>query len=287
MFRFQRIGQQLVRRETFLYSPRAKLVQPYLFNTQRQYVIVHKDLQKAKKEPRIRYILYMIALSWAAIFFVSSKVDKKKPMQSMTEREFQEYEKQTGIKRRHKLIHSDQNSKYKFYVIPYIHNNEQIEKIEQSLAKSDPNRKNVVIDPAKLVLEEKEDEGAKYSALLNDLDAMKKPYPPGLITAIIKQHINLLINTREGTFDTNYIIKNYPQTTGEAIKFENDIGDISKCLIMHYDMLNELPQQLPEEKVRNIRNVEGYFDSVNKAQTMVSKFDIMDEKFEEIILEDL
>ncbi|KAI5949986.1 AIM36 [Candida theae] len=252
----------------------------------RNYVIVHKDLSKAKKEPRIRYIAYVVAVSWVAIWFVTGQVDKKKPKQYMTEREFQEYEQSTGIKRRHKLIGPDLNSKYKFYVIPYIYSNEELDKIQSSLKKADPSRKIVVLDPSKLVAEEKADEGKRYSALLNDLDATHKPYPPGLITAILKNHIQFLINTREGTFDTNYIIKNYPQTTGEAIKFENDVSDISKCLVMHFDMLNELPKFKTDAEVRSIKNVEGYFDSVGKSKTLVSKHDEMDAKFEEIMLED-
>ncbi|KAI5954099.1 AIM36 [Candida margitis] len=252
----------------------------------RNYVIVHKDLSKTKKEPRIRYIAYLVAVSWVAIWFVSGQVDKKKPKQYMSEREFQEYEQSTGIKRRHKLITSDLNSKYKFYVIPYIYSDEELENIRSSLKKADPSRKIVVLDPSKLVAEEKADETKRYSALINDLDAAHKPYPPGLITAILKNHIQFLMNTREGTFDTNYLIKNYPQTTSEAIKFENDVSDISKCLILHYDVLNELPKQKNDNEVRSIKNVEGYFDSVGKSKSLVSKFDQMDKKFEEIMLED-
>lgn len=252
----------------------------------RNYVIVHKDLSKTKKEPRIRYILYLVAVSWVAIWFVSGQVDKKKPKQYMTEREFEEYEKSTGIKRRHKLIGPDLNSKYKFYVIPFIYSDEELENIKSSLQKADPSRKIVVLDPSKLVADEKADETKRYSALLNDLDSSHKPYPPGLITAILKNHINFLMNTREGTFDTNYIIKNYPQTTSEAIKFENDVSDISRCLVLHFDMLNELPKHKNDEEVRSIRNVEGYFDSVGKSKSLVSKFDEMDAKFEEIMLED-
>ena len=94
------------------------------------------------------------------------------------------------------------------------------------------------------------------------------------------------MNTREGAFDTNYIIKNYPQTTNEAIKFENDVSDIAKCLVLHYDMENELPKHKNDEEMRSIKNVEGYFDSVGKTKTLTSKYDEMDAKFEEIMLED-
>lgn len=284
MFRLARLGRTaLIPRLNANLGPATRVP---IQTCRRNYVIVHKDLSKTKKEPRIRYIAYLVAVSWVAIWFVSGQVDKKKPKQYMTEREFQEYEQSTGIKRRHKLIGSDLNSKYKFYVIPYIYSDEELENIKSSLKKADPSRKIVVLDPSKLVADEIADETKRYSALINDLDASHKPYPPGLITAILKNHIHFLMNTREGTFDTNYIIKNYPQTTSEAIKFENDVSDISKCLILHFDMLNELPKQKNDEEVRSIRNVEGYFDSVGKSKSLVSKFDEMDAKFEEIMLED-
>ena len=94
------------------------------------------------------------------------------------------------------------------------------------LQHKDENATVKIIDPAQLIEEQKKDEGMKYHYLLEDLDEQGRPYPPGLITAVIKQEIYKILNTREGTFDTNFIIKNYPQTTNEAIKFENDISDI-------------------------------------------------------------
>ncbi|CAK9435646.1 uncharacterized protein LODBEIA_P03730 [Lodderomyces beijingensis] len=287
MLRLQQLGHRACARN-MAHTHWPTVMRPSLNNIpRRNYVIVHRDLQKAKKEPRVKYILYMVAISWVAIWFVSGQVDKKKPKQYMTEREFKEYEESTGIKRRHKLIGPDKASKYRFFVIPYIYNDEQLSKVAESVSQIDPDRQTKVIDPVKLIAQEKEDDGARYSALLHDLDAARKPYPPGLVTAIIKEHIRLLMNTREGTFDTNYIIINYPQTTSEAIKFENDVADVSKCLIMHFDILNELPKHKNDEQVRSIKNVEGYFDSVGKSQTLVSKFDIMDQKFEEIMLGDL
>ncbi|KAI5960182.1 AIM36 [Candida pseudojiufengensis] len=274
----QRLTTQLLKQQP--------LKQPF-FKFQRHYVIVHKDLSKQKKEPRIRYIIYVVIISWVFIWFVSGQVDKKKPTQYLTEREFQEYEKNTGIKRRNKLISSNLNKNYKFYVIPFITSEEEIQKIEKSMLKHDPSKKVKIIDPQELIKEEKNDDGKRYSALLNELDTTKKPYPPGLITAIIKEYIKFYINTREGTFDTNFLIINYPQTTNEAIKFENDISNISKCFVMHFDMLNELPQSKNDSTIRNIKNVDGYFETVGKSQILVSKFDEMDAKFEEIMLEDL
>lgn len=283
MFRLTQLGRTAITPRLNVIGPAARIP----FQTfRRNYVIVHKDLSKAKKEPRIRYIAYIVAISWVAIWFVSGQVDKKKTKQYMSEREFQEYEQSTGIKRRHKLIGPDLNSKYKFYVLPYIHSEDQLQKIESSLKKADPSRKIVVLDPSELVAQEKADEGKRYSALINELDASHKPYPSGLITAILKHHLSFLMNTREGTFDTNYIIKNYPQTTSEAIKFENDVSDIAKCLVLNYDMENELPKHKNDEEVRSIKNVEGYFDSVGKTKTLTSKYDEMDAKFEEIMLED-
>lgn len=251
----------------------------------RNYVIVHRE---RKKEPVIRYLFYMLVASWVAIYFVANRVDKKKPpQQSFTEREFQLYEEETGLKRRNKLISHTMNSKYKFYVIPYVHDEEELKKVANLLQHKDENATVKIIDPAQLIEEQKKDKGMKYHYLLEDLDEQGRPYPPGLITAVIKQEIYKILNTREGTFDTNFIIKNYPQTTNEAIKFENDISDIQKCLILHYDMLNELPKNKTDEEQRAIKNVDGYFNSVGKSKTLVEKFDPMDKEFEDIMLEDI
>ena len=156
MFRLAQLGRTAITPRLNVIGPAARIP---LKACRRNYVIVHKDLSKAKKEPRIRYIAYIVAISWVAIWFVSGQVDKKKPKQYMSEREFEEYEQSTGIKRRHKLIGPDLNSKYKFYVLPYIHSEDQLEKVESSLKKADPSKKIVVLDPSQLVAQEKADEG--------------------------------------------------------------------------------------------------------------------------------
>ncbi|EMG50627.1 AIM36 Altered inheritance of mitochondria protein 36 [Candida maltosa Xu316] len=272
-----------------LVSVKSTRITPSIFNQtpvqifRRNYSIANV---KKKKEPVMRYLIYMVVISWVAMYFAAGKVDKKKPnIQNLTEREFQQYEEETGLRRRNKLINHEMNSKYKFYVIPYVHDNDLLDKVIGLLKHEGKNVK--VIDPVELIQQQKEDEGMKYHYLLEDLDEQRKPYPPGLITAIIKQAVHQFLNTREGTFDTNIIIKNYPQTTNEAIKFENDVSDIQKCLVLHYDMLNELPKHKTDEEQRAIKNVDGYFDSVGKSKTLVEKFDPMDAEFEEIILEDL
>lgn len=250
----------------------------------RNYVIIHKQ---RKKEPVLRYLFYMIVLSWGFIYYVANRVDKKTVKKDFSEREFQQYEEATGVKRRNKLISGDLSSKYKFYVIPYINDNEQLDKIVNLLKSKDEGTHVKIIDPSELIEQQKQDEGLRYHYLLHDLEEQKRPYPQGLITALVKQEINNYLNTRQGTFETNFIIKNYPQTTAEAIKFENDVADVQKCLILHFDMLNELPKYKNEEEQRAIQNVDGYFDSVGRAKTLIDKFDPMDEEFEEIMMEDL
>lgn len=229
----------------------------------------------------------MIVLSWGFIYYVANRVDKKTVKKDFSEREFQQYEEATGVKRRNKLISGDLSSKYKFYVIPYINDNEQLDKIVNLLKSKDEGTHVKIIDPSELIEQQKQDEGLRYHYLLHDLEEQKRPYPQGLITALVKQEINNYLNTRQGTFETNFIIKNYPQTTAEAIKFENDVADVQKCLILHFDMLNELQKYKNEEEQRAIQNVDGYFDSVGRAKTLIDKFDPMDEEFEEIMMEDL
>ena len=91
----------------------------------RNYVIVHRERKRTSNKVSFLYACCIMV----AIYFVANRVDKKKPpQQSFTEREFQLYEEETGLKRRNKLISHAMNSKYKFYVIPYVHDEEELKK---------------------------------------------------------------------------------------------------------------------------------------------------------------
>ena len=68
----------------------------------------------------------MLVASWWQSTLLLIVLIRKPPQQSFTEREFQLYEEETGLKRRNKLISHAMNSKYKFYVIPYVHDEEEL-----------------------------------------------------------------------------------------------------------------------------------------------------------------
>ncbi|KAG7665336.1 AIM36 [[Candida] subhashii] len=239
---------------------------------------------KRKRQARLRYIFYMVLVSFGAMYYVSHSVDKRNVKKSFSEGEFKQYEQETGLRRRHKLISHDLNEKYQFYVVPYVHDNQAIDKIVKRV--EELGRKVRVIDPAELIKTEKEDERNKYCYLLQDLDDGHKEYPAGLITALIKQYISFFMNTRDGTFDTTFIIKNYPQHTAEAIKFENDVCDINQCIVLNDDIENQLPQEKDDETVRAIKNVDGYFGSVGKTKTLVNKSNKLESELKKVISED-
>lgn len=243
----------------------------------------NKRIDKTQQAPKLRYLFYVFLLSSGMLYFVGQNVDKRQPpKKKFTEREFKEYEQASGLKRRSKLIGPELQNKYKFYVIPYVHDESFVDRVAAKL-----NKKEVkIIDPQELIKREMEDEGRKYCYLLQDLTAQNKTFPKGLITAIIKEEIKFFLNTTKGQYDTNFIIKNYPQSTDEAIKFENDVSNIEKCVALHYDILNELPKEKSDREVRLINNVIGYFETVEKVRTIADKHDRMDDILEEIILED-
>ncbi|KAK6201026.1 uncharacterized protein RJT21DRAFT_31074 [Scheffersomyces amazonensis] len=218
--------------------------------------------RKRSSGPRLRYLFYVFLLSSAALYYTGQRVETKKIKTSFNEREFEEYEKETGLKRRHKLI---ADSKFKFYVLPYVSDSKVVNELVSTLEKNDKTRQVKVIDPEELVAREKEDESKKYCFLLQDLDAARRPLPKGLITSIIKEEIAFYQNTRNGTFDTTFIITNYPQSTDEAIKFENEVCDIQKCFHV------QTSSTLSDYEARIIDNVFGYFDTVGKAKTLTKK----------------
>lgn len=246
-----------------------------------------KPGKKQGDGPRIRYLFYMLVLSWVVLYFVTGKMDKKKPQTLFeSEREFREYEERTGLKRRSKLVNHELNDHYRFYVIPYVTDDAVVDEVTKQIKQLDPAKQVKVIDPTALIAKEKEDETRRYCYLLQDLDEKHKSYPKGLITTLIKNEVREFMNTRLGTFDTNFVIKNYPQATDEAIKFENDVSDIQKCLVVHYDIVNHLPEN--PDLARRINNVVGYFNTVGRTKELVLKHnDRMDKELKEIMLEDL
>ncbi|OVF06560.1 putative altered inheritance of mitochondria protein [Clavispora lusitaniae] len=236
------------------------------------YSTPQRKIRKPEEGPKIRYLVLVVFASFGLLHFVTTQVDKKAPKNSFTEREFEQYERETGLRRRHKLINHEKNDQYAFYAVPYAHD---VSKAVQLLTKMLPNEKQVkVIDPKQLIEKELEDEG-KYSYLLQDLLAYKKPLPRGLITALMKQEIELFLNTTKGQFDTNILLMNYPQSTDEAIKFENDVSELKTCIVLEDDFAKSLHDDLSDDDVRKVNNVVGYFDTVGKAEKVNSKVKVL------------
>ncbi|KAG2732741.1 hypothetical protein G9P44_003731 [Scheffersomyces stipitis] len=257
----------------------------------RQNIIVRNyasTIRPPQNTPRLRYLFYMFCFSSVLLYFVGKKVDKKKqPKTSFnSEREFQEYEEATGLKRRYKLINHDKNKNYKFYAIPYAFSDKTVDEIADKIKKHDNGKQVKIIDPAVLIEQEKEDESKKYCYLLQDLELSRSPYPKGLITALVKEEIQFYMNTRNGTFDTNFVLKNFPQSTDEAIKFENDVSDIQKCIILQNDFNSELDSDKSATTARSIRNVKGYFETVGRTKEIVQKGGAVDKQIKEIISDD-
>lgn len=215
---------------------------------------------KTKGEPRIRYLFYMFVLSSLLVYFGTGKVEKKRVKTSFTEKELDEYEQATGIKRRSRLIAGDNVNKYKFYSIPYTKDEAIVEKLSSCMGET----KVKVIDPQELLEKEKQDETRRYCYLLQDLEKRKKPIPHGLLTALVKEEVSFYINTSQGIYDTNFILKNYPQDTQEASKFETDIANLEKVVVLKNDI-----KCLPEGKTaRDIDNVLSYFETVDKSEAL-------------------
>lgn len=219
-----------------------------------------------KSEPRIRYLAYMFVLSSALVYFGTKQVNRKRVKKSFgSEQELNEYEQLTGIRRRTRLI--TDNTKYKFYSVPHVEDENLISCLSDKLAPT----KVKIIDPQQLVEIERQDESRRYSILLNDLHKNNEPLPTGLITALVKAEIGLYINTSQGIYDTNFILKNYPKNTSEASKFETDIASIEKV----FGLKNEITDVKGTAKdVRNLHNVVSYFETVGKSDLVDDVKDI-------------
>lgn len=213
-----------------------------------------------KRTHRLKYLFFVVVASWGLLICVTSKINKKVPKNSFTQREFESYEKETGLKRRAKLITPELKKRYFFYAVPFCTDFSKTEKeLEEAL---NPDVQTKVIIPNDLIQKEVEEQG-KYSALLEDIEARGRVTPPGLITALVKQEIQLFINTSKGQFDTNIILLNYPQSTEEAIKFENDVSDFQACVVTIQDYDDNL-SKTGSSTQRKLNNVYGYFGVLNK-----------------------
>lgn len=222
-----------------------------------------------KEKGRLTSVFLMFLMSWGFLYLATGKIDKNtRPKFSFSEKEYQEYENVTGLKRRHKLI--PVNDKYRFYAVPYVKNEKYIEKLAEKL--SDQEVK--ILDVEQLVAAEKADDDKKYALLLKDLDQQGKSYPKGLVTAIIKNEVEFYLNTSRGQHNTNFILKNYPQTTDEAMKFENDVSTLENCIVLQRDFTDSLSKE-DNDMERNIRNVTGYFDTVGRTVSVTNKPDKM------------
>lgn len=233
----------------------------------RTYSSAPKKSSKPNGEspPKLRYIFYVSLFSFGLIGFLAPRMDKNKFKNSFTEEEFKEREEKSGLRRRSKLISQDQNQQYTFHIVPYA-NPKDVAK--ESILKSLPTEtQKRFIDPQDLIKKELEEEG-RYAPLLHDLMEKKKNFPRGLLTALVKQEINLFLNTSGAQYDTDLILLNYPQSTEEAIKFENDISDIEDCIVSSGDLDAELKEKMSQDDLRKLKNVVGYFDLVSKVKKL-------------------
>ncbi|OBA22502.1 hypothetical protein METBIDRAFT_77881 [Metschnikowia bicuspidata var. bicuspidata NRRL YB-4993] len=219
--------------------------------------------KKRQKVPRVRYLFAVVLLSYGCLYFVTSKMTKKAPRTSFTEREFEQYEKDSGLKRRLKLVPVEKNNQYTFYAVPFAHDQSKILELLQTVVPEGKQMK--VIHPQLLIQKEMEEQG-KYSYLLEDLKAQGRSLPRGLVTALVKQEVQLFMNTTGGQYDTTIVLMNYPQTTEEAIKFENDVADVHSCVVASGDFDENLAADMSVDSVRQINNVVGYFDIVDKVK---------------------
>ncbi|KAG7195816.1 Altered inheritance of mitochondria protein 36, mitochondrial [Scheffersomyces spartinae] len=217
-----------------------------------------------REKGRLTSVFLMFLMSSGLLYLATGKMEKNtRPKFSFSDKEYEEYENVTGLKRRHKLIL--QNDKYRFFAVPYVKTEKYIEKLTEKL--SDQEVK--ILDIDQLIAAEKEDVTKKYSLLLKDLDQQSKSYPKGLITAIIKKEVEFYLNTSRGQHNTNFILKNYPQTTDEAMKFENEVSTLESCIVLEKDFTDSLAKE-DTQMERNILNVAGYFETVGRTIKITS-----------------
>lgn len=274
---------RMVPRAAFRRTP-TRLQMPSLVRFYANSPVPKRPIRRQEETTKFRYLIYVAIFSTAVLVFVSKKVDKKNPKKSFSPREYAEYEEITGLKRRNKLISHEKNDQYKFYALPYVHDDATVEKVAKKL----PRDKEVkIIDPVELIEREIEDETRRYSYLLQDLRTERKALPSGLVTALIKEEISMFLNTTKGTYDTSFLLKNYPQTTEEAIKFENDVSAVLKCLVLLNDIEKDMPAEKGPEKARQIANVIGYFDTVSNIKSIPETAAQMDETWQADAFEDL
>jgi hypothetical protein len=168
-----------------------------------------------KKEKTINLKGFITVGIFASIILtqVVDAVQKEKPLpRSMSEAEY--YRQQQRLKRKVSLFTDEQKQVYflKGMVSPDI----QLDGV-------------TVIDPKKLVEDEKKDESSKYYALLNDTDQI----PRGLIVDLISKYLG-------SQPDGKFLVLNYPTDIKESTQFEDKVVTIKKLIALKQDAVDDV-----------------------------------------------
>jgi hypothetical protein len=168
-----------------------------------------------KKEKTINLKGFITVGIFASIILtqVVDAVQKEKPLpRSMSEAEY--YRQQQRLKRKVSLFTDEQKQVYflKGVALPDI----QLDGV-------------TVIDPKKLVADEKKDESSKYHALLNDTDQI----PRGLIVDLISKYLG-------SQPDGKFLVLNYPSDIKESTQFEDKVVTIKKLIALKQDAVDDV-----------------------------------------------
>ncbi|KAL6948820.1 hypothetical protein ACO0QE_001293 [Hanseniaspora vineae] len=204
---------------------------------------------KQSSGPGIKKIA-LVGLIGTAIFVQAAEsLEKAKPKNSFTEAEYNTYV-MNGLRRKKLMLSPESFPPIKFLL------NAQGAAAAKILSEDNV----YVVDPVTVVEYYRSNETSKYEALLNEIfqrngsnkDILPEKLPQGMICMLIGRYIqdhNLAENIES---KTSIIIKNFPKNLKEAIKFENDVGNVKSIIVGEND-----PAQ---------SDIVDYYDTVKKVE---------------------
>ncbi|KAL6944567.1 hypothetical protein ACO0RG_001304 [Hanseniaspora osmophila] len=205
--------------------------------------------KKQSSGPGIKKIA-LVGLIGTAIFVQAAEsLEKSKPKNSFTEEEYNTYV-MNGLKRKKLMLNPESFPPIKFLL------NAQGATAQKKLSDDSA----YVVDPVNVVEYYRSNETSKYEALLNEIfekngsnkDVLPEKLPQGMICMLIGRYIQDHTLSDKIESKSSIIIKNFPKNLKEAIKFENDVGNVKSIIIGESDAAQS--------------DIVGYYDTVKKVE---------------------
>ncbi|ANZ73454.1 BA75_01148T0 [Komagataella pastoris] len=214
--------------------------------------------------PKVRHFLFVGIVGTILFVMVVNKINEQDPKTSLakkkntySEEEWESYV--AGLKRKKQRF--DFSSNKEFYAIPFANKSpKQIENLKREVSNSSSQENVGVVDINELIAKQIDNPASAYGLLLkttlveNDPNSQSCTYSfnwnlaKGIFSKLVCDE--LVRMTNESPQLDRFLLLNFPNSLPEAIKFEQDVANITKLIVFKEEQKDDV--------------VVKYFDTVDK-----------------------